>query len=46
MYIFFEHEFESSTMENPENDTPLDYIVPYIEVVRMEVTLRTSTFYT
>ena len=32
-------------MKNSENDTPLDYIAPYIKIVKMEVTL-TSTFYT
>ena len=31
-------------MKNSENDTPLDYIAPYIKIVKMEVTL-TSTFY-
>ena len=35
---------ESSTLKNPENDTLLDYIVSYIKIVKMEVTL-TSTFY-
>ena len=30
-------------MKNSENDTPLDYIAPYIKIVKMEVTL-TSTF--
>ena len=35
--------FESRTMKNSENDTPLDYIAPHIKIVKMEVTL-TSTF--
>ena len=44
MYIIFKLGFESSTMKNPENDTPLDYIAPDIKIVKMEVTL-TSSFY-
>ena len=32
-------------MKNSKYDTPLDYIAPYIKIVKMEVTL-TSTFYT
>ena len=31
-------------MKNSKYDTPLDYIAPYIKIVKMEVTL-TSTFY-
>ena len=44
IYIFFQTGFEFSTLKNPENDTLLDYIVSYIKIVKMEVTL-TSTFY-
>ena len=44
IYIFFQPGFEFSTLKNPENDTLLDYIVSYIKIVKMEVTL-TSTFY-
>ena len=36
--------FESTTMKNSENDIPLNFIAPYIKIVKMEVTL-TSTFY-
>ena len=45
IYIFLQPGFEFSTLKNPENDTLLDYIVSYIKIVKMEVTL-TSTFYT
>ena len=45
IYIFFQPGFEFSTLKNLENDTLLDYIVSYIKIVKMEVTL-TSTFYT
>ena len=44
IYIFFQPGFEFSTLKNPENDTLLDYIVSYIKIVKMEVTL-TSTFF-
>ena len=44
IYIFFKLGFESRTIKNCENDTTLDYIAPYIKIVKMEVTL-TSTFY-
>ena len=44
IYIFFQPGCEFSTLKNPEIDTLLDYIVSYIKVVKMEVTL-TSTFY-
>ena len=43
IYIFFQPGFEFSTLKNPENDTLLDYIVSYIKIVKMEVTL-TYTF--
>ena len=43
IYTFFQAGFEFSTLENPENDTPLDYIAPHITIVKMEVSL-TSTF--
>ena len=45
IYIFFQPGCEFSTLKNPENDTLPDYIVSYIKIVKMEVTL-TSTFYT
>ena len=44
IYIFFQPGCEFSTLKNPENDTLPDYIVSYIKIVKMEVTL-TSTFY-
>ena len=43
MYTFFKLGFEFRTLENPKNDTPLDYVAPHIKIVKMEVTL-TSTF--
>ena len=40
VYIVFQPGFESNTMKNYENDTPLDYIAPYIKIVKMEVTFN------
>ena len=44
IYIFFQPGFEFNTLKNPKNDTLLDYIEFYIKIVKMEVTL-TSTSY-
>ena len=36
--------YESGNLENPKNDTPLDYVAHNIQNIKMEVTL-TSTFH-
>ena len=43
VYFVFQPRFESSTLKNPEKDTPIDYIAPYIQIVKMEVTLTSSS---
>ena len=44
VFIVFQPGFEFGTLKNPKNDTLLDYIEFYIKIVKMEVTL-TSTSY-
>ena len=44
VFIVFQPGFEFSTFKTTKNDTFLDYIEFYIKIVKMEVTL-TSTSY-
>ena len=45
VYIFFQPRIESGTLWNHLNDTPLDCIAPYIQIVKMEGDLKFLVIY-